>query len=272
MKNIINILLISVLILSSCVEPIDLTLNTEENVRLVVNAELTSAPKAHLVDLSLTTDYFKEGIADRAENAIVTISDGVQIETLTELEPGMYYTSEDYQGEENVAYTLKIEYNGKTYESTETMLPVAPLDSMYIKEWEEQDSIEVGFTGYDLYIHFQETSPEGDHYLFRMLINGEYDGGVSNWFFTNDVGVDGGYISDVQFFGFEAEPADIITFESLSTSKQVYENLLATMLETDWRGGLFDGAPANVPSNISNGAVGAFIVADIESLEVMVPE
>ena len=30
------------------------------------------------------------------------------------------------------------------------------------------------------------------------------------------------------------------------------------MLETEWRGGLFDSPPANVPSNVSNGALGYF--------------
>lgn len=268
----------SILLFTACTEPIELKLNTEENVRVVVNAELTTAQQAHLVDLSLTTDYFKEGIADRAEGAVVTISDGTYTETLSELEPGMYYTSEDYSAEENVAYTLKIDYNGKVYESTETLLPVAPLDSISYMISPDPDEVDVVDgeeppTFYDLYAHFQETSPEGDHYLFRMRINGEFIGkGLNEWFFTNDVGVDGSYITGADFFEFEAKIGDVITFESLSTSKKIYDNLLATMLETEWRGGLFDGAPANVPSNVSNGAVGAFIVADIESMHLTIEE
>jgi len=72
MKNIIYLFIpIIIASLSACTEPIDLELNSEENVRLVVNAELTSEEKAHLVDLSLTTDYFKEGVADRAVDAVV---------------------------------------------------------------------------------------------------------------------------------------------------------------------------------------------------------
>jgi len=86
------------------------------------------------------------------------------------------------------------------------------------------------------------------------------------------VGVDGGYIADAEFWSFLALPGDVIRYEQLSVSKDIYENLNATLLETEWRGGLFDGAPANVPSNIDNGAVGAFIVADIEAMELVIEE
>lgn len=267
MKTYIYISLCLAVIFASCTEPIELDLNTENNVRLVVNAELTSASKAHLVDLSLTTDYFQEGIPDRAENANVTISDGTNTEVLTELAPGKYYTSDNFAGEENVEYTLTIDYDGETYTSMETLLPVTALDSISYIQYDDPEDQEIY---YSQFAHFQEPSAQGEYYLFRLKINDEFYGnGISDWFFTDDSAVNGSYIS-ADFYTFQAELGDTITFEQMSISKEVYENLNAVLLETEWRGGLFDGAPANVPANVNNGAVGAFIVSDIESKQFVI--
>ena len=51
-------------------------------------------------------------------------------------------------------------------------------------------------------------------------------------------------------------------------SKEQYEHNTALMLETDWGGGPFSGPPANVPSNISNGALGFFSANAVSSKSV----
>ena len=268
MKSYLYIILLS-LTYVSCTEPIDLELNTNDNVRLVVDAQLTTETKAHLVDLSLTTDYFKEGTPDRATNAIVTITNGSVVEELKELEPGKYFTSSDYTGVENENYTLEIDYDGKTYSSNSTIEPVATLDSINYVSYEPFDDEDTD--NYSVVAYFQEPSELGNYYLFKMRINGEYwTGGIEDWFFTDDSTVNGSYIGDAEFFSFYAEPGDTISFEQFSISKETYENLNAILLETVWRGGLFDGAPANVPSNINNGAIGAFITADLESKDIVI--
>ena len=90
-QNILTIIvLLSTLVWASCTEPIELELNTDNNIRLVVDAQLTTETKPHLVQLNQTSDYFKEGEAEAAENAVVTLSDGVTIETLNETTPGHY--------------------------------------------------------------------------------------------------------------------------------------------------------------------------------------
>jgi len=264
------------LVLSSCTEPIDLDLNTDENVRLVVDGMLTTESKAHLIDLSLTTDYFEEGIPDRAKDAVVTISDGSITETLSELEPGKYFTSENFAGEENKTYTLSIDYDGKLYTSTSFLPTVATLDSMKVEFFEEEENPfeeEEGqpANNYMVIPYFQEPSQPGDYYIFKMLINGEYfTGSITDYFFTDDTAVNGSYIGDAEFFRFYAEVGDTITFEQFSITQEVYDNLQAVLLETAFRGGLFDGAPANVPANIDNGAVGAFIASDVESKSIVI--
>ena len=262
MKKLIYISIVTSLFFSACTEQIDLELNTDNNVRLVVDGILTTDTTAHLIDLSLTTDYFQEGIADRATDATVTISDGTTTEVLSELEPGKYFTSENYAGEENKTYTLEIDYNGKTYIGTSILPSVTPLDSIQVESIEPEDDEE---DNNSVIPFFQEPSEFGNYYIFKMLINGEYfTGGIEDWFFTDDTAVNGSYIGGPEFFRFFAETGDTITFEQFSITKEIFDNLNAILLETEFRGGLFDGAPANIPANINNGAVGAFIVSDVE--------
>ncbi len=275
MKNIIYIALFISIALSACTERIELDLNTDENVRLVVDAMITTESKAHLVDLSLTTDFFQEGIPDRAQEAIVSISDGTTTKILTEDEPGKYYTSDSFAGEVNKTYTLQIDYEGETYTGTSILPPVATLDSIKVVSFEpEEDPFEEEEGPLDNHFviaYFQEPSEPGDFYIFKMLINGEYyTEGIQEWFFTDDTAVNGSYIGDAQFFSFPAEEGDTITFEQFSITEEVFDNLNAVLLETVFRGGLFDGAPANVPSNINNGAVGTFIAADVQSKSVII--
>ena len=270
MKNLIYISLIISLAFSACTEPIELELNSDDNVRLVVDGLLTTDTTSHLINLSLTTDYFKEGTPDRATNAIVSISDGASTEILTEVEPGKYFTSDNYAGEVNKTYTLEIEYNGETYISRSNLLPVAPLDSIKVYSFDPEEGEEDNNA---VFPFFQEPAQAGNFYIFKMLINGEYfTDTIQDWFFTDDIGVNGSYIGDAEFFVFYAEKGDTITFEQFSMSKEVYENLQAVQLETEFRGGLFDGAPANVPSNVNNGALGAFITADVSRKSIILEE
>jgi len=140
MRKQLYILLLGILGLAACTEPIDLDLNTDDNVRLVVDAMLTTAAKPHLVKLTETRDYFVEGEPNTVSNAEVTISDGTTMETLTEQEPGHYYTSSDYAGEVGKTYTLTIQSGGETYTSVSEIVSVAPLDGIrFVQDFSGDD-------------------------------------------------------------------------------------------------------------------------------------
>ncbi len=267
--QIIIISFLALLLFGACTEKIELDLNSGDNLRLVVDALLTTEEKAHLVKLSLSKDYFKEGESDAAQNATVSISDGSITENLVEQTPGSYYTSETFKGEENKTYTLRIEYEGEVYTSTSTILPVAPIDSITYEFMEAEEEDEEDY--YSLFASFQEPSTINQYYMWKLDINGVYyTDSLAKWLFTEDALVNGNYIANVDFFDFEAEPGDIVTFEQYSITKEALDNLNAILLETEFRGGLFDGAPANIKSNIDNGALGLFITADIEKKSIVI--
>jgi len=265
---------------SSCTEPIELDLNTEENKRLVVDAHLTTATKAHEVHLTQTRDFFTQSDPVPATGALVTLSDGATTETLTETDPGLYYTSENYAAEVGKTYTLKIEYNGKTHTAVEEVLPVAPLEDVYYEidySGDDESTIEgpdgeiIYETFYDIYGVSKEPDTPGNHYMWFLNINGEWhDYEYEEWFFTNDNGVNGMDI-DAPFHNVVAYPDDVVELEQMSITKGAHDFLLAVAFEV-YRGSLFDGAPANVSTNFDNGALGYFITSDVSSLSVTIEE
>lgn len=285
MKKAIYTLFAVVVVLNSCTEPIDLNLNTDENVRLVVDAHLTTAAKAHLVYLTETRDYFTHGAPITATGAMVTFSDGTTTETLIEDAPGHYYTSDTYAGEVGKTYTLTIEYNGKTHKAVSEILPVTPLLDVYYEDYipdpgddDEEVSVvegpngeEIFETQYEIYGVSLEPDTPGDHYLWFLNKNGErYTDKFDDWFFTNDNGVNGNEI-DADFYDFFALPGDVIELEQMSITKEAHDYMFGVSSEI-YRGGLFDGAPANVSTNLDNGALGFFITSDISTQSLTIQE
>jgi hypothetical protein len=80
--------------------------------------------------------------------------------------------------------------------------------------------------------------------------------------FVSDEFVNGRYVRDLvthiinekDFLGDSMK----VTLEMESITKEYYDYLTGLMLETVWRGSPWDGPPANVPSNMNNGARGYF--------------
>ncbi|MFZ6050722.1 DUF4249 domain-containing protein [Halocola ammonii] len=262
----------------SCTERIDLELNDQENERLVVEGWITDQEKAHTVELTLTSSYFENQPAPRVMGAEVTISDGETTWTLSENEPGIYQTTPDVAGEAGKTYTLTIDYEGQTYTATSFMRPVAPVDSMafeYIDPFEE-----FGFEGdpyYEVKVWTQELAGLGDCYTWFLEVNGEQQRDtLSELSFVNDDLYDGNYVAntaiDILEIGEEANAGDTVYLEQWNIGIKAYDIFNGILTETDWGGGLFDTPPANVETNLSEGAIGYFGAASVSSRTAIIPE
>lgn len=276
MKKLVVILIAGIVALSSCTKRIDIDLNTLENQRLVVEGWVTNQMQQHQVELTLTTDYFDTQVPPPAINALVTISDGSQTWNLTEEEPGIYRTPE-FAGEFGKTYTLNIDWSDENYTASSLLREVAPIDSM---DFEYIDPLEeFGFEGdpwFDLLLWTYELEGEGDSYFWNIEVNGEpIRESLSDLSFVNDDLYDGNPISgipvDALTYEEEAVEGDHIYIEQWNIGREAYDIFEAIMIETNWRGGLFDTPPANVQSNISNGALGYFGAAGISSFEGYIP-
>lgn len=256
------------LLLTGCTKEIDLDLNNEEFQRLVVEAWLTDEEKAHEVSLTLTADYFQNDVPEVATGATVTISDGVQIFELNETEPGHYFTEGNVKGEAGKTYTLKIEYDGKTYEATSILEAAPPIDLLEAIEEEDTDEDDE-YNEYTILLHTTEPEGKGDHYYWESYPADLADDPTRTfWEVAEDEFVDGNLIGGAEILYVEAQPGETFIFEQYRITEEAFDFFIAIQYETVFKGGLFDTPPANIPSNINNGAIGFFVTAGVAKSEV----
>lgn len=248
---------------ASCSEKINFDLNSDENKRLVADAFLTDEGVKQQIQLSRTTSYYYNQPAPPEENATVSITDGIRTINFTEVSPGIYETPQADSGMVGNTYTLNITTSdNQNYTATSDLKRVADIDSIsydYSTYWEE----------YVLYFYGKEPAGKGDYYMWQVYIDGQLDNDTLNEVvFSEDDYVDGATIPGLEFYYIppgKLKDTSLVTVKMLSISKDYYDYILASLLETEWRGGPFDGPPANIPTNINNGAVGFFNTSAVSS-------
>lgn len=275
-----NIILFSSVILFSACDEEEITLNLDSSpVRLVVDGMITTDTMAHCVSLSLSSDYFYNKPAVRVSGAKVTISDGDETFELVESEtaPGKYYTPADYFGKQNHLYTLEI---------TGVDLAGIAKDEVfsaesYLHSVLTVDYLEVDYTTqFDLWkvLLYAQDPAEENFYLFKLLRNGKLiTDEYAEMSVTNDEYFDGNYIDGVWLFELDYEDrdedlqaGDVLTVESYMIDENYYDFLVAAQEETSPKNPLFSTIPANVPGNISNGALGVFTACSVFKKSVIV--
>jgi hypothetical protein len=273
MKYIKLFFLIPVILISACEDIMDVSFIGNGEKVLVVEGSITTDTTAHQVILSRTGDFFDKDAQDMEEGAQVSITDGERTYWLTEAEPGVYLTEPDVYGEIGKTYTLNIGLDdGSRYSASETISPLPEIDSIRQSDNYYHMVPPMGWFGYgyDILYYGPEPRGVGDCYLWNLYIDDIlYTDTIFETAFTDDEFVDGNYIKDFEVFF--VNDADIqadsvkVNLVMYSISVEYYEFLIGLMLETKWRGSPWDGPPANVPSNISNGAKGYFRASDLKT-------
>jgi hypothetical protein len=265
-KTIIIIFAISTL-LWNCTERIELNLDSTYT-RLVVEGNVTSDTTTHWVRLSETSDYFHNKVAPAVTGARVSMDDGVSVHLLTESDtlPGWYFTSPGYHGIPGRTYTLRIgnvdidkDGEPEDYSAASTMNPVNPIDSIKI-EW-----FDTFFTGYQVRIWAWD-SPQPDWYAFKVRKNGILlTDTLYEMIVQSDEFFNGNYTYGIpsQFLSTDkpdevVEVGDTITFEINGITEEYYNYVIEAQSQVFPQTPLFSGPPANIRTNIDNGAIGFF--------------
>jgi len=247
--------------LVSCEEIMDVDFAGDSAKNLVVDGAITTDTTQHQIVLSYTGDYFEISAQEMATDAIVYIFDGTDIIPLRELKDGVYSTEGNIFGKVGKKYTLNIRLpDGREYTASDSLEACSDIDS--IRQSANYNSYMSGY-GYDVLFYGHEPQPAGNHYMYMLRINNTlYTDTITEVNFASDEFVNGSFVRDYQVFRIhEKDLKDLttsVTLEMYSTSKAYYEFLSALMIETIWRGSPWDGPPANIPGNVSNGATGFF--------------
>ena len=254
---------ITISLLNSCTEKIDINLGTTYT-RLAVSGNITPQQGEQYVRLTKTADYFSNQPPPVVNGATVTVDDGNYKVQFTE-DPnnlGYYHAPEDYVGISGTTYNLSIkltdEINGFTYyEATEKMPLLADNIDSIVVEYNHN------FEGWMIRLYAWEP-PTTDFYMFNGMRNGKIiTDSVSRVNISNDRLYNGNYTAGAVVLLLnedELQPGDTFTL-ILSNITEEYANFMLELQdEIRPNDPMFSGPPANVSSNINNDAIGYFAV------------
>lgn len=284
MKYIQYILLLSIFGFIACTEDVteDIAkkMDEQESSRLVVEGSITTEAKAHQVRLTHTANYFSNVPTPIESGAAVTISDGDQTITLEEgATPGIYETASDFAGEAGKTYTLNVTtIDGEEYTSSSLLPTVEPMDSIVAVDTIFPMTKE---QYYSLRLYAHEPQGKGDSYMFNIYMKdstGAYNlcnDTLNETSFVNDELIDGMHLRGIEVYRLDRKEVDKlgldvidVRVDMLSMTKEQYDFYIAVVSESaEGMAGMFGGPPANIPTNISNGAFGFFSASDVTSYE-----
>ncbi len=265
LKQVLAIVLL--IFIWGCTEVIDLDLKSV-NQLLVVEGTVTNETKLHYVKLSMSIPYLENEPTPVVSGAVISLSDGINLMEMKEsIEfPGIYFTQREFVGFPGRTYTLKIDevdIDGdgisEQYEASSVMPYIGESDSIwlsYSQEWEL----------WKILLFAQDPPESEDYYMFRVFKNGKLiSGNISEYSIVSDKYFDGNYAKGIWVQSLDAgknsrplEEGDIVSLQIAGITREYYNFIEAIQREGRGQYPLFTGPPANVPGNISNGALGFF--------------
>ncbi len=284
MKNISIISIAIIALLSSCKKELNLDLNTEENQRLVVDALFSTYAQEHVVKLNMTANYYSADSPEKISGATVSISDGSNVTPFLETSPGIYKSAANATATFSKEHTLTIDYNGKTYTAKNYCDTVPALDTVIAELYTGTGGLGGPGNGppgaeptgpqYEIKFSTQELVGFGDSYAWKIYVNGVLrNDSISEQISNNDEYLpDGTYFNEVQLTIMDdLHPGDTIVLAQHAISEETYDAYIAILFQTQFKGGIFDAPPANIPTNLSEGAVGLFSVTGEVRAYTVVP-
>ncbi len=248
-------------IISSCTERIDIKLDSDRQ-RLVVEAIITDIPGNQYVKLTKTADYFSNKPPEGVSNAVIKIKTSYNTITLNENDSikGFYEFPFEFVGVQGSDYSLDInldsEIAGQTNFTANTKMP-------YLSD--DVDSIQVvwnpRFEAWVIRL-FALDPPSEDYYMFNGIRNGVLiTDSIHKVNIANDNFFNGNYTKGVAVLvldDYELEPGDTFTLALSNITKDYAAFVNEIQTEIQANEPLFSGPPANISTNISNGAIGWF--------------
>jgi hypothetical protein len=167
----ITFYIMSMIALSACTKVIDIDLNSS-NQQIVVEAKIADDASPCTVKLTKTINFSDPNAFPAVQGAVVKITDGTTIETLTETAAGVYQTT-SMLGVSGKTYTLSIVTEGKTITAISTMPAAVPLDTiLFLKSAFGNQNGEETYTTIP---RFTDPITPGNNYRFIQTINDSLD-------------------------------------------------------------------------------------------------
>lgn len=265
MKKIFHLLTLSLLVfISSCQKVIDLPV-TDADPKLVIEAKYDAVKEEVFVKLSKSINVFSADAFPLITGATVEITDGNNSVTPLVDQGDGTYLLENYTPVYSSTYLMKVIVDGVTYEASDVLTPVVPLDSL-TTEFQQQNPF--FDAGYLLYLHI--TDPSGPNY-YRVIrkVNGEYLRELQDQFMFDD-GLTDGNVQKIPLFPTFYQLGDTIQMELISYSEKSFTYFKE--LRAIAGGAASSAAPANPTSYWSSDCLGHFSVFGYNTKIIVVEE
>lgn len=270
MKKIIFYL--SLLVFISCEKQTEWPIQADETSRIVVEGMLTNEVRTHSIRLFRTVSELN--MAPQAvSGAGVIISDADSSWFLPEQagNPGCYVTKNNFSAKPGVFYTLLVTYEGIVYSAKTQSVPVTPFEmlrfsrnpgeSLYHITWVANPYNAIQPAMYEILLDWSQL-PEYSTQDSASCTARLY------FYSLPTLDVSEVFAPEIERIRFPAGTK--ITERKYSLTREHVEFVRAMISETTWKGGFFDSAPANVPTNISNGALGFFAACNVIKNSIVV--
>ena len=260
MKKIFISLFASVLLLSGCKELIEIEMPNAKPI-LVVEGEVTTEMDSSFVRLTLSTNYYQSEAVPIVQTADVTVN-GVPFIYVPSLQK--YKPATGFVGKTDSVYQISINYENKLYTGETILYPMFRVDSFF-QIWKEASGPLQA--GYSLSYAAFDSRPMPRYTAF---IQGYFDTIVqkdsipgNTIVFNNEITpANRPYSFEIPFARFNTGDIYFATFRSIDIKMRDF--LAAYGSQNPNIPGPFQVPPANLPTNISGGAVGYFVGYDVK--------
>jgi hypothetical protein len=248
--------------LTACEAETDWPLQTGNHNLLVVDGTITDEKKIQIIRLSTPVDQLN-AVAPPVSDAsiIVTLEDSVYKFHELAGTPGTYVSNNLFAGKKNKIHSLLISVGGKVYSAKASMEPgvvLVPNLSYTL------DSVTKLYQISKVYNNeFNPVKPA----MFEIMLDWSQVPGYQDadpesckarllYYVLPTLDVSQVFAPDAEQVGFPGRTFIVEKRYSLTTEHAGF--LRELLSETTWQGGLFNSAAANIPTNLSQGAIGYF--------------
>ncbi len=256
----------------SCEKEVVLDLSDRQGLYFVVEANIDDVSANQWIRLSRSSSYYEVSTGKPVSDAIVTITRGGVDHVFTESHvdslAGYYINSTLANRLRYGTYQLTVEHEDRIYTAESEYKPVPDIDSVTIDLNFFFSSGLTNDTLYDINIHFRNLQGGGSYYLVDLYINRKLQTGrPSQKTVISDQDLEDYVSYSVKTISQnDLDDGDMLGLALRSISREMYEFYQVFFFQTDLSGNPFAGAPpANIPTNLSEGAIGFFQVSSVTS-------
>ncbi len=236
---------------------------------------------AQQIRVTTTDRYFSDSAPPPAAGAVLRVTDdaGNSYAFAPSPRDPTLHLSQPFAAQVGRRYTLHVTWQGETYEGSDLLTSIAPIDSMYFMD---RNSVIGPREGLRATIDTRDPGGERNYYVWDQLVNGvrliAADSAFKARVFANDDLVDGKAVTQFQpYGGMVVKPGDRVEVRQISLSEEGYRYYVALTDQVTNDGSPFAVSTASVRGNVANltrpsrRALGYFMAGEVSSVRKSVP-